>query len=123
MPDRTLLLLRLEGLALFLASLAGMAWLGEGWWLFLALWLVPDLSMLGYLAGPRVGAMAYNAAHMTIGPLLLGILALWVPALAVPALAWASHVGGDRAMGYGLKRGSFHDTHLGHLKGGLPRGT
>ncbi|UPY38141.1 DUF4260 family protein [Sediminicoccus sp. KRV36] len=118
MPDRTILLLRLEGLALFLASLAAMAWLGGGWWLFLALWLVPDLSMLGYLAGPRVGAIAYNTAHMTIGPLVLGLVALWLPEAAVPALAWASHVGGDRAMGYGLKRGDFHDTHLGGLRRG-----
>lgn len=110
------LLLRLEGLALFLASLAAMAWLGEGWGLFLALWLVPDLSMLGYLAGPRWGARAYNAAHMTPGPLLLGCLALRWPELLVPALAWASHVGGDRALGYGLKSPTgFRDTHLGRI--------
>ena len=31
------------------------------------LFLVPDVSLLGYLAGPRVGAAAYNAIHTTFG--------------------------------------------------------
>ncbi len=32
---------------------------------------VPDLSMLAYLAGPRIGAGVYNLVHATIAPLLL----------------------------------------------------
>ncbi len=31
--------------------------------LFVVLILAPDLSMLGYLAGSRVGAAVYNVVH------------------------------------------------------------
>jgi len=46
-------LLRLEGLAAALLSALLFARTGASWWLFLLLWLTPDLSMLGYLAGPQ----------------------------------------------------------------------
>merc|ERR1711938_432683 len=72
--------------------------------------------MLGYLAGPRVGAAAYNAAHTQLGPLALGALALGAgpPSLLLGGLIWAAHIGLDRALGYGLKHASgFHHTHLG----------
>ncbi len=49
------------------------AFAGGSWWLFALLILAPDLSMLGYLAGPRVGAVAYNAFHILIVPLLLAL--------------------------------------------------
>lgn len=48
--------LRAEGLATFAAGLAGFLFLGLPWWGFLLLLIVPDVSMLGYLRGPRVGA-------------------------------------------------------------------
>ena len=111
-------MLRLEGLAL-LAGAAGLyASLGGGWPMFLLLFLVPDLSFVGYLAGPRIGAAAYNAAHSTLGPLLLGAagLALRQPLAVQIACIWGAHVGFDRALGYGLKYASaFGDTHLGRL--------
>lgn len=80
--------------------------------------LAPDLSMLGYLAGPRVGAVTYNLVHnwaLPAGLVVIGIVIgqLW-PLLAATALA--SHVGWDRALGYGLKLPSgFRDTHLGRI--------
>ena len=51
-------LLRLESAAL--AALAiGLYWHGgASWWLFAALILAPDLSFIGYLRGPKVGARA-----------------------------------------------------------------
>ena len=111
--------LRLEGLALFALGLGAYLWLGsEPWWLFLVLLLVPDVSFLGYLGGPRVGALAYNAAHSTIGPIaLLAAGALTDSGLAVSlALIWAAHIGLDRAIGYGLKYGTgFGFTHLGRI--------
>ena len=36
------------------------------WWLFLALALAPDLSMLGHLAGPVVGAIADDLVHRAL---------------------------------------------------------
>ncbi len=112
------MVLRLEGLALFGVSAGAYFWLGEPWWLFLVLFLAPDLSFLGYLAGPVVGAAAYNAVHSTIGPIALlafGVLAA-LPLAVSLALIWAAHVGFDRALGYGLKYATaFGDTHLGRI--------
>ena len=51
-----LILLRLEGLAVAAVSAVLYARTGASWGLFAALWLVPDLSMLGYLAGSCWGA-------------------------------------------------------------------
>ncbi|BDL40599.1 DUF4260 domain-containing protein [Methylorubrum sp. GM97] len=112
------LLLRIEGAALLVCALAGYAWMGQSWWLWAALILLPDLSMIGYLAGPRIGAASYNAAHTTTVPLLLlaASLVLGSPMAAGLALVWLAHIGLDRAVGYGLKYfGGFKDTHLGSL--------
>ncbi len=111
-------LLRLEGVVLLGAALWVYPATGHGWGLFLALLLVPDLSMLGYVAGPRVGAASYNAGHHLIGPALVGLVG-WATgsalALAVAAI-WVAHVGMDRALGYGLKYPTrFTDTHLGRV--------
>jgi hypothetical protein len=113
------LLLRLEGAAL----LALTAWAYghfalAGWGLFAALFLVPDAAFLAYLAGPRSGAIAYNATHSLIGPALLGAMGvlLGAPTLLAIALVWTAHVGFDRMMGYGLKYGTaFGATHLGRV--------
>jgi hypothetical protein len=108
--------LRLEGMAVLLAAGLIYAHQGHSWWLFLALFLAPDLSFLGYLAGAGVGAAVYNAAHSYVGPLAAGALSLLEPALAPVALIWGAHVGFDRALGYGLKHPtSFQDTHLGRI--------
>jgi len=63
--------LRAEGLALFLAATAGYLVVGEPLWLYLLLFFLPDLSMLGYLAGPAVGARVYNLAHVGVWALAL----------------------------------------------------
>ena len=111
-------LLRLEGLAVLAAAGFGYVQFGAGWGLFALLFLAPDLSMLGYLAGPRTGARLYNAAHSYLGALSLaafGTLAAQPLALAI-GLIWCAHIGLDRALGYGLKYGEdFGATHLGTL--------
>ena len=56
-------LLRSEGAAVAIAALALYAHADYSWLLLAILVLAPDLSALGFLAGPRVGALAYNAAH------------------------------------------------------------
>lgn len=109
-------LLRLEGLAALIAAVAGYRLLGGSWGWFAALFLVPDLSMLGYLAGARTGSICYNAAHSYLGAALLGAAAyaLHSSLLGQLALIWCAHVGFDRALGYGFKYASaFTDTHLG----------
>jgi hypothetical protein len=111
-----LLLLRLEGLALAAISAALYARTGSSWWLFAGLWLVPDLSMLGYLASPCWGARCYNAIHTTVTPITLALAALLLhTAGPLPfALIWLNHIGVDRLLGYGLKYpAGFGWTHLG----------
>lgn len=107
---------RLEGLALLVVSVLAYARFGEGWLLFGLLFLAPDLSFLGYLAGPRRGAWAYNLAHSLIGPLALAAAGLLTDTALAAALAliWLAHLGFDRALGYGLKSpDGFGVTHLG----------
>lgn len=103
-----------------MAAAAAYYLLGGPLWLFLVLALAPDLSMVGYLAGPRVGSALYNAAHTYVAPLALGAvgLTLSVPWVTWVAPVWAAHIGMDRAVGYGLKYPtSFRDTHLSRLAG------
>ncbi|SDY83319.1 DUF4260 domain-containing protein [Variovorax sp. YR634] len=111
-------LLRVEGAVVLGVALAAYAQFGAGWGVF-ALWLLaPDLSLLGYLAGPRVGAALYNAAHSYVGPVLLlalGVLAA-MPWAVAGSLIWLVHIGFDRALGYGLKYAAgFAATHLGRI--------
>ena len=111
-------LLRLEG-AIILAFAIGM-YLGHGGnaWLLIPLILAVDVSMVGYLGGPRAGAITYNALHS------------WAPGFAVLGLGLfggddlivvvgailIAHVGMDRLFGYGLKYPTaFRDTHLGRI--------
>jgi hypothetical protein len=107
--------LRLEGMAALLAALFAYPQLGQGWGFFFALFLLPDLALLGYLINARVGAHAYNAAHSYLGPALLAAASLVVPGLLPLVAIWVAHIGFDRMLGYGLKYTSaFHHTHLGH---------
>ena len=113
-----LLLLRLEGFALFAAALV--VYLHRDYSLLLAalLFFAPDVSFAGYLAGPRIGSYFYNALHTTVGPLALGAAGLLADEriLVSIALVWLGHIGFDRALGYGLKYPSaFEDTHLGRI--------
>ena len=111
-------LLRLEGLAAAVVSALFYAHTGASWWLFAALWLLPDLSMLGYLGGPRLGARIYNAIHSYVTPATLAAMAILVEESRFVAvrLIWINHIGVDRLMGYGLKYPQgFGFTHLGRV--------
>ncbi|WP_395349239.1 DUF4260 domain-containing protein [Variovorax sp. UC122_21] len=110
--------LRLESLAVLAGALIAYDRTGGGWGLFALLFLLPDLSMLGYLAGPRIGARVYNLAHSYLVPLGIAALGLLVALpFALPlALIWAAHVAFDRALGFGLKYDAgFGFTHLGRV--------
>src|SRR5271165_3306550 len=110
------ILLRLEGMAALALTAVFYARTGASWWLFAALWLTPDLSMLGYLGGPKLGARIYNAIHSYVTPATLAVMAMLLksPALLPYALIWINHIGVDRMMGYGLKYpDGFGFTHLG----------
>lgn len=112
------LLLRLEGLAIFLLSAFIYGLAIRKWFLFGLFFFAPDISFAGYLAGPKVGAIVYNAIHSLIGPAITFVLALVLlnEMLLTTTLIWAAHIGFDRAVGYGLKYSAgFGFTHLGFI--------
>lgn len=103
------------GLALGGVIVAGLAAPGGPWWAWILALLAPDLGMIGYALGPRVGAATYNLAHLYAVPFLLMMLGVVLGATALIAGGglWLAHIGIDRALGYGLKLGTgFRDTHL-----------
>ena len=111
-------LLRLEGLTLLAGMTVAYAVWDGSWWIFAILFLAPDLSFAGYLAGPRVGAIVYNAAHSYMAPmaLMVGGILYWPPPASSIAMIWLAHIGFDRALGYGLKYSAgFGFTHLGRI--------
>ena len=108
-------LLHIEGAVVAVAAVALYFHLGYPWLLVLLLALAPDLSMVGYVAGSAVGAVAYDIAHTYAIPVALALVGVFADTnLAVQiALIWGAHIGVDRAIGYGLKyRTGFQDTHL-----------
>ena len=111
-------LLRLEGLTLFAGmTLLYVVWDGS-WWVYALLFLAPDLSFAAYLAGPKVGAIVYNAAHSYMAPMTLMTtgFALSSPLVLSIAMIWLAHIGIDRALGYCLKYSAgFGFTHLGRI--------
>jgi hypothetical protein len=110
------LLLRMEGAAALGAAVYAYPQFGSGWGVFALLFLLPDLSMLGYLANPRIGAATYNFGHSYLAPAALAIfgLQIGIPMLISIALIWFAHIGFDRAVGYGFKYAdAFKHTHLG----------
>ena len=113
--------LQVEGVVAFAAGVALFLGTGATWLLLVPLILLVDVSMAGYLAGPRVGAFTYNLAHNWGSGLLvlaLGLATGLEPVVAAGAILVA-HTGMDRVAGYGLKYPtSFADTHLGRLAGG-----
>ena len=109
------LLLHAEGAAVAAAAIALYFYADYPWWLLVILALAPDVSLAGYVAGPRVGSAIYNAAHTYVPPVALGAIGVIAGAdLAIQlALIWITHIGVDRAIGYGLKYPmSFKETHL-----------
>lgn len=74
--------------------------------------------MLGYLANPRVGAVAYNVFHTYLLPSVLVVVGVVTSGEATSAvgIVWCAHIGMDRALGCGLKYAeNVKRTHLGVL--------
>lgn len=112
---------KIEGLLAFLSAFGLALAFGQGtsWWIFALLLIVPDLSVLGYLFGSKVGAFVYNFFHSYGLGLAVVALAFTTAASSIWVIAGlmiVAHVGIDRSMGYGLKdETGFKDTHLGRL--------
>ena len=111
-------LLRLEELFLGLLAFFLFRPLNIAWWWFALLFLAPDLGMLGYLAGPRVGAFTYNLVHHKALAVAAYVAGAWLglPWLQFAGLIILAHSSFDRVLGYGLKYpDAFQHTHLGMI--------
>lgn len=111
-------ILRLEELAMFILGIFMFGLLGYQWWWFLALILVPDIGMLGYLAGDRIGAIGYNLFHHKGIAILLYFCGMYLsmPIIQLAGVILFSHSSMDRIFGYGLKYDKgFKYTHLGEI--------
>ena len=109
-------LIKLEELFLLILGIFLFSQLDYVWWWFLVLLLAPDLGMLGYLGGTRLGASTYNLVHhrgVAVGLYLLGVY-LSSQGMQLAGVMIFSHASLDRVFGYGLKyTDSFQHTHLG----------
>lgn len=109
------LMLRAEGALALAGATYFYSQQGFGWLTFALLFFVPDIFMLGFLCGNRLGALVYNIGHTYTVPAAL-LIAGWFaasPLMIAIALIWIGHIGFDRILGYGLKydRG-FKFSHL-----------
>ncbi|WHF53169.1 DUF4260 domain-containing protein [Chryseobacterium gotjawalense] len=111
-------ILKLEELGQFSLSIILFNQLDYAWWIFPACILLPDLSMIGYLANPKTGAWMYNFFHhkmVAVSILILGVC-LNSSLLSLAGIILFGHSAMDRIFGYGLKfNDSFKNTHLGWM--------
>ena len=111
-------LVRIEELAIVIGSYYIALYLGIDWWIYPAVFFLPDLSMLGYLFNPKVGAWVYNLFHHRAIAVLLGLVGVLTHEsfLQFSAMLLMGHISLDRLLGYGLKySNSFQNTHLGWI--------
>ena len=103
----------LMGLGIFMFGLLGYQW----WWLPVLI-LIPDISMLGYLLGAKIGALCYNIAHHRAVAILLYFVGAYfmLPIVELIGTILFIHIAMDRIFGYGLKYDKgFKFTHLGEI--------
>jgi hypothetical protein len=111
-------LLTLEELAQCILGILLFGQLPYAWWVFPATLLLPDLSMLGYIFGPKIGAISYNFFHhKLLAVLLIGLgYLVHMPLAILAGSILLAHAALDRVFGYGLKFfDDFRHTHLGWI--------
>jgi hypothetical protein len=109
-------IIKLEEVACLGLSIYWLASISTEWWWYLLLLLGPDISMLGYLAGNKVGAASYNLFHHKGIAIAVFVVGLLIPDLLLQTIGVVmfGHSSMDRALGYGLKTNEgFKHTHLG----------
>jgi hypothetical protein len=111
-------ILKLEEVALMGLGIFMFGLLGYQWWLLPVLILTPDVSMLGYLLGSKIGARCYNIAHHRAVAILLYFVGAYfmLPIVELIGTILFIHIAMDRIFGYGLKYDKgFKFTHLGEI--------
>ncbi len=111
-------IIKLEEMAMFGLSVYALSLFHVDWWWYLIILLGPDISMLGYFAGNKVGAACYNLFHHKGVAASIFLTGLLMPNewLQVIGIVLFGHSSMDRSFGYGLKTGEgFKYTHLGMI--------
>jgi hypothetical protein len=109
-------IIKLEEFSMFLFGIFLFSQLHFAWWWFLALILLPDISMIGYLINNKIGAVCYNIVHHKGIALAIYISGYYLDTeiLQLIGIILFAHSSMDRTMGYGLKYfEGFKFTHLG----------
>ena len=95
---------KVEELAQLLLSVYLFSLLPFAWWVFPAFILVPDVSLLGLLAGKRIGAITYNLIHhkaVGLSAYIVGSL-FGIPLLSLVGVLLFGHSSFDRMVGLQL---------------------
>lgn len=111
-------LLKIEEAAMFVAGMVLLWQFNIPWFWLVLLFFAPDLGAIGYLAGPRIGALTYNAFHHKGIAIALYLYGSYTsqPALQIAGLIMFAHSSFDRMLGFGLKYpDSFQNSHLGPI--------
>lgn len=113
-------IIKTEEVAQMLAGITGLYFLHTGisWWWWIPLFFSPDISMLGYVAGPKAGAVTYNIFHHKGIAIIVAAIGVYMhnTTLTAAGILLFSHSSFDRMFGYGLKYpDSFQHTHLGMI--------
>lgn len=114
--DKLQWVLRVEGMIMLILSIVAFSYFDTSWTMFITLFLIPDIALIAYFFGKKVGAVFYNMTHSLTGPMILMAIGFLIEGELTIAISfiWIAHIGFDRALGYGLKYSSgFRDTHLG----------
>ena len=111
-------IIQLEEVAMLGISIYALYLLKVEWWFYLLLLLAPDVSMLGYLAGNKIGAITYNLFHHKAVAIILFMIGFinqtWI--IQVTGIILFGHSSMDRMLSYGLKHFTgFKHTHLGQI--------
>jgi hypothetical protein len=113
------LVLKLEEFAMFTGCIVLLYLSDAEWWWYLLLMIGPDISMLGYLAGNKIGAWSYNLFHHKAIAVIIFILGVWILNInwiMLIGIVLFGHSSMDRFFGYGLKyENGFKFTHLGEI--------
>ncbi len=111
--------LKLEEVGMFAFSIYLFRQTDFAWWWFIALILVPDIGMLGYVINSKVGSVTYNIFHhkgLALAILVLGHVT-GSDAVILAGIILFGHTSLDRIFGYGLKYPDhFKHTHLGWIQ-------
>lgn len=98
-------ILRLEGLAIFVASSYVYSFVGAGWIYFLVMFLTPDISLLVFMRDKSLGSKIYNFIHNYASAFLCIFLGVILGNVFISSygIVVTAHTGLDRFLGFGLK--------------------